>query len=88
MDGFAFETLACAMAEADSLVGRLGEIRCPTTVIVGEEDHGFLEPSEILAREIPSACRAWIPGAAHQPQHEHPEAWRTAILQHLDRVRA
>lgn len=88
MDGFAFEQLIRAMAGSESLVPRLGEISCPATVIVGDEDHDFLEPSETLAREIPGAKRAWITGAAHQPQHEQAQVWLSILRAHLLRVRA
>ncbi|MDJ0787590.1 MAG: alpha/beta fold hydrolase [Myxococcota bacterium] len=86
-DGHAFEALIRAMAGAESLVDALPRIAVPATVMVGEEDHDFLAPSETLAAGIPDAERAWIPQAAHQPQHENPRAWRAAVEAHLARVR-
>lgn len=87
MDPEAYAGLGRAMAEAPSLDKRLGEIACPTLVMVGAEDEPFLAPSELLATEIPNAVLVTVPGAAHQPQNENPEAWREALELHLERVR-
>ena len=72
-----------AILDQVSLLPRLGEIRCPTTVIVGSGDTSFLEPADELLRGIPGARRAEIPHAGHQPQLENPTAWIAAIRQHL-----
>jgi pimeloyl-ACP methyl ester carboxylesterase len=87
MDPAAYEPLALALAEQEDLTPRLGEIACPTTVLVGELDRDFRAPSEALAKGIPGARLAVLPHAGHQPQHEAPEAWRAAVLEHLARVR-
>jgi len=87
MDPAAYEALGLALAEQDDLTPRLGEIDCPTAVLVGELDHEFRAPSELLARRIRGAQLSVLPGAAHQPQHEAPEDWRAAVLGHLARVR-
>jgi pimeloyl-ACP methyl ester carboxylesterase len=87
MDPAAYEALGRALVEQEDLSHRLAEIRCPTDVLVGELDHEFRTPSEVLARHIPGARLHVLPGAGHQPQHEAPEAWRVAVLAHLARVR-
>jgi 2-succinyl-6-hydroxy-2,4-cyclohexadiene-1-carboxylate synthase len=67
---------------------RLGEIACPTTIIVGAEDEPFLKPSEIMAKRIPGARHVAIEGGAHCPQVGAPEAWIAAVDAHLDWARS
>jgi len=87
MDPVAYEALGRALVEQEDLSHRLAEIRCPTEVLVGELDHEFRAPSEVLARGIPDARLTVLPEAGHQPQHEAPVAWRAAVVAHLARVR-
>ena len=87
MDPEAYASLGPAMFEAESLVPRLAELSCPTLVLVGEDDTEFREPAEEMARLIPDARLVVLAGAAHQPQHEAPEAWLDAVRKHLARVR-
>lgn len=87
-DPAAYGPLVRAMVRQESLVPRLGEIRRPTLVMVGAEDGEFLGPARELAQGIQGARLALIPGGAHQPQNEAPEAWLRALLEHLKRVRA
>ncbi|MFO7784433.1 MAG: alpha/beta hydrolase [Desulfatiglandales bacterium] len=59
---------------------RLGEIRIPTLVVCGEEDH--LTParySEFLARNIAGARLEIVPGAGHMVMLESPEIVNRAI---------
>jgi 3-oxoadipate enol-lactonase len=52
----------------------LSEIRTPTLVAVGEHDKpDFRAIAERLARELPNAELAVIPGAGHLPPLERPE---------------
>ncbi len=88
MDPEAFATLGPMLTEHQGVAARLGEIRCPTTVLVGAEDAPFRVPSNALARGIPGARQVVIAGAAHSPQLENPEAWLAAVLAHLDAARA
>jgi pimeloyl-ACP methyl ester carboxylesterase len=71
----------------DGVLDRLSEIRCPTTVIVGEQDVFFREPSNELEAGIADARQIVIPEAAHSPQHENRDAWLAAVRGHLARVR-
>jgi pimeloyl-ACP methyl ester carboxylesterase len=87
MDPEAFATLALELVDQVPLTGRLGAITCPTLVMVGAQDTGFLEPAAEMAREIPDARRVIIPDAAHSPQLENPRAWIAALGEHLARVR-
>jgi len=88
MDPVGFNALGEAFGAWPGTTDRLGEISCPTTVIVGEEDAPFRKPSELLAAGIPDAVLEVIPDAAHSPQLEHPEAWLAVMRSHLGRVRS
>jgi 2-succinyl-6-hydroxy-2,4-cyclohexadiene-1-carboxylate synthase len=88
MDPEAFAALGRTLVEQEPVSERLGEIRCPTTVIVGEQDVAFLEPSAELARGIPDAVQVTIPDAAHSPQIENATRWIETIRGHLGRARA
>ena len=88
MDPEAFAVLALELVDQPALTDRLHEIACPTLVMVGEQDAGFLAPADELARGIRGATKVVIPAAAHSPQLENPPAWIAAIRQHLERVRA
>jgi pimeloyl-ACP methyl ester carboxylesterase len=83
MDPVAYAELSRAMCEQDSVVARLSEIACPTTVIVGEGDVPFLDGSHLLANRIPNARFARIPDAGHHPQQENPVSWNEALRSHL-----
>ena len=87
MDPVAWEALLRVLAEHEPVVDRLGEIRCPTLVLVGAEDVAFLAPADELERGIDAAKRVTISDAAHSPQLENPPAWSAAIRAHLARVR-
>jgi pimeloyl-ACP methyl ester carboxylesterase len=88
MDPLAFGAFGAAMFDQAPLLDRLVEVACPTLVLVGEGDGGFLASSEELARGIPDAKVAMIPNAGHQPQLENPGAWLDAIRAHLATVRS
>jgi 2-succinyl-6-hydroxy-2,4-cyclohexadiene-1-carboxylate synthase len=87
MDPQAFNALVLELIDQAPLAARLGEIRCPTTVIVGAEDRGFLRPAGELAAHIPGARLVTIADAAHSPQIENPAAWLAAVRAHLDWAR-
>ena len=86
MDPEAFATLYPLLGDHAPVTKRLGEVACPTTVIVGEQDAPFLEPAGVLAAGIPGARKVVIPDAAHSPQIEHTDAWLEAMRGHLDRA--
>lgn len=89
MDPIAFATLGPALCAHDGVAHRLAEIRCPVTVLVGEQESApLLRGSRELAAGIPGAKLVVIPEAAHSPQLENPEAWLAAVLAHLDAARA
>jgi 3-oxoadipate enol-lactonase len=71
---------ACeALAELD-LRPRLGEVRVPVLVLVGEHDEATPPPmSHELAAGLPNAHLEIIPGCAHVPQLQSPEVFLATI---------
>jgi len=86
MDPEAWVALADDMANQKSLVSDLAALKVPTTIIVGEHDVPFVEPSARMAKAIPNARLETIPLAAHSPQYENASVWRRVIENHLERV--
>jgi pimeloyl-ACP methyl ester carboxylesterase len=86
MDPEAFAAFAEALGDYPSMVERLDEISCPTTVIVGANDTGLRASADVLAARIADAELIVIPDAGHSPQEDQPEAWIAAVLRHLARV--
>ena len=83
MDPEAYGRLGVLMVEQESLVSRLGEIRCPVTVMVGDDDDEFRRGSESLAVGLPNARTVFVPDAGHHPHMENPEFWLATMLAHL-----
>ena len=62
------------------LTDRLGQVRCPTLVIVGDQDPGTPPAmAEVIARAIPGARLEVIARAAHLANIEQPEAFNSLI---------
>lgn len=74
---------------ANAIIGydvsaRLGEISCPTLIIVGAEDQATPPAmSEALARGIPGAELEVIPGAAHIASIEQARAFNARLAKFL-----
>jgi pimeloyl-ACP methyl ester carboxylesterase len=67
------------------LAERLGEVRAPTLVVVGDEDVQDMHAiADRLEREIPGARRAGIPGTAHVPSMEKPKEFDELVLGFLE----
>jgi pimeloyl-ACP methyl ester carboxylesterase len=61
--------------------GRLGEIKVPTLVMVGEYDtSGARANADVLADRIPGARKVVIEGTAHVPNMERPEEFDRLVL--------
>jgi len=88
MDPVAFDELLRAILRQQSVLDRLHEIRCPTLVMVGDQDAAFLEPSREMADGIPDSKLTVIKAAHHSPQIEARSDWISEIQAHLERVRA
>ena len=67
-----------------SAAGRLGEVRAPTLVVVGDLDTPqTLEAAGALANGIPGARLEVIRGTAHLPNMERPEEFNRLVLEFL-----
>jgi pimeloyl-ACP methyl ester carboxylesterase len=68
-------------------VGRLGEIRASTLVVVGDLDMpGILEIADAVARNVGAAEVAVIEDAAHMVSMEKPEEFNRIVLDYLART--
>jgi 3-oxoadipate enol-lactonase len=66
---------------------RLGEIEAPTFVVAGErDDAGAREIAERIAREVPGARKAVVPGASRFVNLERPEEFNRLVLDFLCRL--
>jgi len=69
---------------APPAIGRLGEIKCLTMVVVGDSDSDdLINLSHRLAREIPGARHVTIENAAHLPSLEHPDQFNALLRDFL-----
>ncbi len=67
-----------------SAIGRLGEIKCPTLVLVGDSDTPeLIKLATRLAKEVPGARLATIGNAAHLPSLEHPDEFNAIVDEFL-----
>ncbi len=63
---------------------RLGEVRCPTLVLVGDEDVPDMQGiAAHVAESVPGARLVTIPGASHLPSLERPDAVNPLLLEFL-----
>jgi pimeloyl-ACP methyl ester carboxylesterase len=72
----------------DEIESRYGEIRCPVTILWGEEDGWIpIERGRELASRIPGATLRSVPDAGHLVQEDEPEAIVAALLVFLTEQR-
>ena len=88
MDPQAFVDLGRELSTQTSVLDKLHTISMPTTILVGEDDVPFINPSKTMASAIDDAELVKIPNARHSPQYENADIWRDALLSHLDRTKA
>ena len=68
---------------------RLGEVACPTLVLVGELDQpDILRVADQIADGIPDARKATIPQTAHVPNMERPDEFNELVLGFLSAARS
>jgi len=68
---------------------RLGAIKCPVQIIVGEKDVGTpVAMSQAIQQAIPGSELAIIPDASHLSNLEQPAAFNATLLRFLDRVKS
>ncbi|GAB4331303.1 MAG: alpha/beta fold hydrolase [Candidatus Abyssubacteria bacterium] len=65
---------------------RLGEIRVPTLIFLGEEDAAFVNASRILNEGISGSELVTIPGVGHSPHEESPQAFNDILLPFLSKI--
>lgn len=67
-----------------NLTDRLGAIKCPVQIIVGEQDVGTpVAMSEAIHKAIPGSELVIVPSASHLSNLEQPEAFNTALSRFL-----
>jgi pimeloyl-ACP methyl ester carboxylesterase len=74
--------------DPDPRLEGLRAIRCPSLVLLGEHDVLFVEPSRLMAREIPRARWVMLAGIGHMTAIEDPGRTLAAILEFLADVEA
>lgn len=68
-------------------VGRLGDVRVPTLIIVGEGDIPDVHAHcGVIEAGIPDARRVVLPGCGHSPPIEAPHAFNATVRQFLARL--
>jgi pimeloyl-ACP methyl ester carboxylesterase len=86
MDPEAFCALGTELRSYPSMVGRLGELTMPVTVLVGAKDTNLVPPAHLMADAIPGAVLEVIADAGHSPQEDRPDEWLRVIGEHLERA--
>jgi pimeloyl-ACP methyl ester carboxylesterase len=70
-------------------VGRLGAIKVPTLVIVGDRDVPDIQAIvKTLEEKIPHARKVIVRGAGHMVNMEKPEEFNAAVLEFLKQIRS
>lgn len=65
-------------------IARLGELRTPTLIVIGERDlEDFQAIADSLERSIPGARKAVLKGAGHMANMEAPEEFNDLVLAFL-----
>ena len=79
----------CAAISKIDLTDRLKEIKCPTLVLVGEQDQGTpVEASRQIQANLPGSELLVIPSAAHISNIEQSAVFNVAVRDFLTRVTA
>ena len=79
----------CHAISALDLTDRLGAIRVPTLVVVGEEDQGTpVAASRAIQERVPGAELVILKSAAHLSNVEQPAAFTSRLLGFLERAAA
>jgi pimeloyl-ACP methyl ester carboxylesterase len=72
--------------EGSQVIDGLAAVRVPTLIVVGDQDQPFLAPSEYMAKKIPGARLAVIPGAGHSSNLDQPEIFNRVLRNFLDQL--
>jgi pimeloyl-ACP methyl ester carboxylesterase len=79
----AYAALLHDIAHQPDQLEALRALRCPTLVVVGEQDEAFLPDCRALAETIPGAELVVLRDAGHAPQLENRDAWLSAVERFL-----
>ncbi len=84
-DPFALKALGSELLDMGrrSLLPRLREIRCPTTVLAGASDPVFATRAPGIAASIDGSKLVIVDGAYHCPHLTHAAEWLAAVERHL-----
>ncbi len=78
--GFYRQIAQMDLTYTDAVQDRYGDVRCPTTILWGEDDVWIpIERGRELASLIPNARFIPVPGAGHLMQEDRPEAIAHAL---------
>jgi 3-oxoadipate enol-lactonase len=79
LSGVMWGTMAREIVHQPDQLALLAGVRCPTLLIVGEQDESFVAPSHAMAVTIPGAELVVVRDAGHSPQFENPTEWFDAL---------
>lgn len=65
---------------------RLGEIKCPTLAIVGDDDP-LVAPMKVIAAKIPSCDYVLVNNSGHGVMYEQPGQYNDALVKFLDKIK-
>lgn len=84
-DPYAMKALGLDLfaGDEDAKRARLSAITCAVTVIVGENDHPFIDQADELAARVMNGKVRVINGAYHSPQLTHSAEWLSAVGSHF-----
>jgi len=69
-----------------SVTSRLGEIKVPTIIFLGEEDEGFITASDVLKEGIAGSKLVVVPGVGHNPHEEAPDLFNKDFSEFLPKI--
>jgi pimeloyl-ACP methyl ester carboxylesterase len=86
-NGFPADVAAVAVQHDSLVIDGLGDIACPTAVIVGADDLPvYVAGSRYLAANIPDAWLVEVPGAGHDVHRERPEAVAAVLAELAEKL--
>lgn len=85
--GIAASLVHAGQGAMEPLHARLGEVRAPTLVVVGDADPARARAEEVAAG-IPGARLAVVAGAGHAPHLERPDRFHALVLDFLTEAAA
>ena len=81
--GLAHAARGMLAQDGSQVIDGLAGLRVPTLIVVGDQDQPFVAPSEYMAKKIPGARLAVIPGAGHSSNLDQPEAFNRVLREFL-----